>query len=79
MSLIGEIMFDFVGELLGVAFWRGFHATGRRLVFLISLGWVRIPSVRHGGGGGGADFGAFAAGLVFWLAIVAGALWLILR
>jgi hypothetical protein len=79
MSLIGDVVGEVVGELLGAAFWRGFHATGRRLIFLLSLGWVRIASLRRGGGGSGADFGAFAAGLVFWLAVVAGAIWLMLR
>jgi len=79
MSAIGEFVFDALGQLLAALVWRAFHATGRRLVFLITLGWVRIPSLRHGGGGGWADFGAFMAGLVVWVAIVAGAIWLMLR
>jgi hypothetical protein len=50
-----------------------FHATGRLLIFLFTLGYVRIPSLRHGGadGDGGRDFGVKFAGFVFWLAALA--------
>ena len=57
---VGDILFDFAGEVLGFLFGRGFHATGRRLIFLFTLGYVRIPSLRHGGADneGWTDFGA---------------------
>ena len=71
MSLIGDVVGELVGAVLGVALWRFFHATGRRLIFLFMLGYYRIPSLRHGGGGEGADLGAFFAGLLFWLAALA--------
>ena len=73
MSLIGEIVFDFLGELFGFLFGRLFHATGRLLIFLFTLGYVRIPSLRQGGAGGEGwpDFGVQIAGFLFWLAAVA--------
>lgn len=71
MSLIGDLIGEFVGEVVGAVMWRGCHASGRRLIFLFTLGYVGIPSLRHGGGGEGADWGAFLAGLLFWLAALA--------
>lgn len=73
MSVIGDVLFEFVGELLGHVFGRAFHATGRRLIFLFSLGHVRIPSQRHGGAGGEgwSDFGVQTIGFLFWLAVAA--------
>ena len=71
MSLIGDVVGEFVGAVVGTLVWRFCHATGRRLIFLFMLGHLRIPSLRHGGGGEGADFGAFLAGLLFWLAALA--------
>lgn len=73
MSLIGDLVFEFLGGLLGHLFGRLFHATGRLLIFLFTLGYVRIPSLRHGGAGGEgwSDFGTQMAGFVFWLAALA--------
>ncbi len=73
MSLIGDVVFEFLGELFGFLFGRLFHATGRLLIFLFTLGYVRIPSLRHGGAGGEgwSDFGVQVVGLLFWLAALA--------
>ena len=73
MSLIGELVFEFLGGLLGFLFGRFFHATGRLLIFLFTLGYVRISSLRHGGAGGEgwSDFGTQMVGFVFWLAALA--------
>jgi hypothetical protein len=73
VSLIGDLLFDFLGELFGFLFGRLFHATGRRLIFLFTFGHVRIPSQRHGGAGaeGWSDFGVQCVGLVFWVAAMA--------
>jgi hypothetical protein len=70
LSLIADIVVDVVGSLLGPLFGRAFHATGRLVVFLFTLGFVRIPSLRHGGadGEGLSDFGVQVLGLLFWLA-----------
>ena len=73
MSLIGDLVFDFVGELFGHLFGRLFHATGRLLIFLFTLGHVRIPALRDGGAGGAgwSDFGVQMVGFLFWLAALA--------
>ncbi len=78
MSLIGDVLFEFVGELFGFIFGRGLHATGRRVIFLFTLGYIRIPSLRHGGGGEWVDFGAGVAGFLFWVAVIALSLYLLL-
>ncbi len=73
MSLIGDIVFEFVGEVFGHLFGRLFHATGRFLIFLFTLGYVRIPSLRDGGAGdeGWSDFGVQTVGFLFWVAALA--------
>lgn len=73
MSLIGDVVFEFLGEVFGYLFGRLFHGTGRLLIFLFTLGYVRIPSLRHGGAGdeGWSDFGVQVAGFLFWVAAVA--------
>lgn len=73
MSLIGDLVFEFLGGLLGFLFGRLFHATGRLLIFLFTLGYVRIPVLRNGGAGGEgwSDFGTQMTGFVFWLAAIA--------
>jgi hypothetical protein len=70
VSLIADIVVDVVGSLLGPLFGRGFHATGRLVVFLFTLGFVRVPSLSHGGadGDGLSDFGVQVLGFLFWLA-----------
>lgn len=80
MSLIADIVVDVIGGLLGPLFGHGFHATGRRLIFLLTLGYVRIPSLRHGGADseGLSDFGVQALGFLFWLAAIALTLYLLL-
>ena len=80
MSLIGEIVFDFLGELLVAFFGRVCHFTGRVLIFLLTLGYVRIPALRTGGADGGndRDFGVKLAGFLFWLAAIALTLYLLL-
>ena len=73
MSIFAELVGGLVVDLFMVLFGRGFHATGRLLILLFTLGYVRIPSLRHGGAGGEGwlDFGAHAAGFVFWVAAIA--------
>lgn len=79
MSLIADIVVDVVGGLLSPLFGRAFHATGRRVIFLFTLGFARIPSLRHGGAGGEfwSDFGVECVGFLFWLAAVVLTLYLL--
>ena len=80
VSLIGDIVVDVVGGLLGPILGHGFHATGRRLIFLFTLGFVRVPSLRHGGADneGLSDFGVGVVGFLFWVAAIALILYLLL-
>ncbi|HTU09304.1 MAG TPA: hypothetical protein VMG08_00280 [Allosphingosinicella sp.] len=73
MSLIGDIVVELVGGLLFHGLGRLFHFTGRPLMFLLTLGYVRVPSERHGGAGGDGwlDFGTQLLGFLFWVAALA--------
>jgi hypothetical protein len=79
VSLVGDLLFELVGGLVSFLFGRVFHATGRRLIFLFTLGFVRIPSLRHGGvgGEGWGDVGVQIAGFFFWVAVLALTIYLI--
>jgi len=79
LEFVGGLVADLLMFLFGVLFGPGFHATGRLAIFLFTLGYVRIPPLRHGGGSELANFGAYAAGLVFWVAAVALTIYLLVR
>jgi hypothetical protein len=79
LEFIGGLLADFLIFLFGVLFGPGFHAAGRLVIFLFTLGHVRIPPLRHGGGSEVANFGAYAAGLVFWVAAIALTIYLLVR
>jgi hypothetical protein len=75
MSLIGDVIGEFLFEAFGALLWRLFHATGRRLVLLLTFGGTHIPSAGRGGGERPSDFWAAMAGLLFWLGIISGAIY----
>ena len=79
MSLIGDVVGELVGAFLGAIAGRLFHATGRLVLFLLTLSYVRIPSLRHGGAGGEfwSDSGVQWVGFLFWVAALALTLYLL--
>jgi len=79
LSLIADIVVDVVGAFLAPLFGHAFHATGRRLIFLFTLGYVHVPSLRHGGadGEGLSDFGVQVLGVLFWVAAIAVTIYLL--
>lgn len=79
LEFVGGLLVDLLIFLFGLLFGPGFHATGRLIIFLFTLGWTRIPSLREGGGSEIANFGAYAAGLVFWVAAIALTIYLLVR
>ena len=79
LEFIGGMLVDFLIFLFGLLFGPAFHATGRLIIFLFSLGWIRIPSLREGGGSGTANFGAHATGFVFWVAAIVLTIYLLVR
>ena len=72
MSAIGEAIFEFLFEALCALFRRLFHATGRRLIFLLTFGGTRIPSAGRRDASRWSDVWAAWAGFLFWLAAVTG-------
>lgn len=74
--MIGDLIVDVLWEVILAPL---FYTTGRVLVFLFTLGFVRIPPRRRGGVESGlAEFGLIFLGLVFWLGLVALGIYLLL-
>lgn len=75
MSLIADVIGEFVFQLFGELLGHLLHGTGRGVMFLLSFGRIRIPSFNQGGGGFGANFAAIMVGLLFWGGLIAGVLY----
>lgn len=72
MSALGEAIFEFLFEALFALFWRLFHATGRRLIYLLTFGGTGIPSAGGRDASRWSDVWAAWAGFLFWRGASAG-------